>query len=93
MYQTTLYDKILSEGQLSDHESATISAFLASIVRYLHKKNIIIRNLRPDFILIDNKDILEVKLVDLSLAIEVGDNSLLNKDVNYSEFRRLSSNF
>ena len=59
MYQTTLYDKILSEGQLSDHESATISAFLASIVRYLHKKNIIIRNLRPDFILIDNKDILE----------------------------------
>ena len=70
-----------------------IGAFLASIVRYLHKKNIIIRNLRPDFILIDNKDILEVKLVDLSLAIEVGDNSLLNKYVNYSEFRRLSSNF
>ena len=92
MYQTTLYDKILNEGQLSDHDAAAISSFLASIVRYLHKKNIIIRNLRPDLILIDTKDILEVKLFDLSLAIEGGD-TLLNKDVYYTEFRRLSSNF
>ena len=92
MYQTTLYDKILNEGQLSDHDAAAISSFLASIVRYLHKKNIIIRNLRPDLILIDTKDILEVKLFDLSLAIEGGD-TLLNRDVYFTEFRRLSSNF
>lgn len=68
---------------MPDHDAAAISAFLASIVRYLHKNNIIIRNLRPELILIDTKDILEVKLIDLSLAIEVGENQLLNKDAMY----------
>jgi serine/threonine protein kinase len=44
---------------------------LISIVKYLHKNGIIIRNLRPENLFFDDKkDVLDLKLIDLSLAIE-----------------------
>ena len=37
----------------------------------MHKNSIIIRNLRPETLYFDDKkDVLDIKLVDLSLAIE-----------------------
>ena len=64
----TLNEKILLfEENLSEPEVAQYTAFLVSIVKYLHNKKVILRNLRPEGIWIDGTD---VKLLDLSLALE-----------------------
>lgn len=65
----SLFDKIIQEGQLSELDSAAISAYLVSIIKYLHKNNVIIRNLKPETLMFEEKDSLDVKLIDLSLAI------------------------
>ena len=61
---------IIYKGQLSELDAAAISAYLISIMKYLHKNNIIIRNMRPETILFEEKDSYDIKLVDLSLAME-----------------------
>jgi serine/threonine protein kinase len=61
---------IIYKGQLTELDAAAISAYLISIIKYLHKNNIIIRNLRPETILFEEKDSYDIKIVDLSLAME-----------------------
>jgi len=51
-------------------DAAAISAFIISIVKYLHKMNVIVRNLRPELLVFEEKDSLDVKLIDLSLAMQ-----------------------
>ena len=41
-----------------------------SIIKYLHKNEVIARNLRAETIVFEEKDGLDVKIIDLSLAIK-----------------------
>lgn len=66
----TLFDKIIQEGQLNDINAACIAAYLVSILRYMHRQNIIIRNFKPENILFEEKESNNLKLVDLTLAID-----------------------
>ena len=65
-----MFDKIIYKGQLPEIDAATISGYLVSIIKYLHKNNVILRNLRPETILFEEEETFDVKLIDLSLAIE-----------------------
>ena len=62
-----MYSKIINNGTLSETDAAAISAFLISLVKYLHKNEIIIRNLRPEFIFFEEETGFDFKIVDLSL--------------------------
>ena len=66
MFEILLFEENLSEQKI-EPEVAQYTAFLVSIVKYLHNKKVILRNLRPEGIWIDGTD---VKLLDLSLALE-----------------------
>ena len=82
----SLFDKIIENGSLSEIGSASIGAYLVSIIRYLHKKDIVIRNLRPELILFDIKDGLELKLIDLSLAKQGRHYTEYAKDEPFDKF-------
>lgn len=49
----TMFDRIITQGCMSEKEAAAIAAYLVSILRYLHSKGIILRNLRPECILFE----------------------------------------
>lgn len=69
----TLFDRIMLEGRLKEERAATVSSYLSSIIKYLHKNGIILRNLRPENIMLEGKEIsdnVDIKIVDLSLAVE-----------------------
>ena len=55
---------------MSEQDSAAISAFIISIIKYLHKMDVIVRNLRPELFVFEEKDSLDIKLLDLSLAMQ-----------------------
>ena len=55
---------------MNEEEAAAIAAFLVSVVKYCHKNEIIIRNLRPELIVFEEEKGLDVKLIDLSLAVQ-----------------------
>ena len=69
----SLFDKIIYDGCLLEVDAAAISACLVSIIKYLHKNDVIVRNMRPETILFEEKDSLDIKLIDLSLAVEKKD--------------------
>ena len=54
---------------IAELEAAAICGYMVSIVKYLHKHGVIIRNLRPETILFEDSSAYDMKLVDLSLAI------------------------
>jgi len=60
----------MAAGSLEEDQAATIAAYLASILKYCHKNGIILRNLRTETIVFAEPESHDVKLVDLSLAIE-----------------------
>jgi len=66
----TLFNRIIWEGELNEEHSATVAAFLVSIVKYLHKNDVIIRNLKPEGIMFEEEDLksYDLKLIDLVLA-------------------------
>jgi len=65
-----LYNKIIEEGQFNEDHAATVAAYFVSIIKYMHKNEIIIRNLRPETIYFEEKDILDFKMIDLTLALQ-----------------------
>lgn len=66
---STLFDKIINKGQLTECEAAGITAFLVSIIKYCHKNELIIRNLRPESIVFEEEKGLDIKVIDMSLSI------------------------
>lgn len=65
----SLYNKILENGKLTEQQAATISAYFVSIIKYMHKNEIIVRNMRPETIYFEEKNSLDIKLIDLCLAL------------------------
>jgi len=59
----------MNEGSLSEVDAAAIAAFLISLIKYLHKNEVIIRNLRPETIFFEDKEGFDIKIIDLTLAI------------------------
>ena len=49
----SMFDRIITQGCMQEKEAAAISAYLVSILRYLHSKHIVVRNLRPESILFE----------------------------------------
>ena len=83
----SLYNKIIRNNQLSEENAATITAFLVSIVKYMHNNDIVLRNLRPETIYFEEAgDSLNIKLVDLSLAIQLRDIEANCDDYAYEEY-------
>lgn len=63
-----LFSHIILKNRLSETETATIAAQLASAVKYLHKQDLVIRRLRPESIVFSDTDsIQELRLTDLLL--------------------------
>ena len=57
----SLFERIIQLGNLPDTDSASISSHLVSIIKYLHKNGIVIRNLIPEIIFFEEKDGLEMQ--------------------------------
>ena len=62
---------------------------MVSIIKYLHKNNVIIRNLRPETIMFEEKESYDIKLVDLSLAMEKKYYKEGHGDTMFEEYQRL----
>lgn len=82
----SLYDKIIYEGFLQETPTATLSAYMISTIKYLQKNGVILRNLRPEHMFFEDKDSLDFKLADLTLAVEVEDYEEGVKDEVFDEF-------
>ena len=82
----TLFDRIIQKGQLNEEDSAAIAGYLVSIIKYLHKNGVIVRNLRAESIVFEEKDGLDIKLIDLSLAIKEEDVKQGASDPLFEEF-------
>lgn len=60
---------IMESGELTEAESSTVAAQIVSIMRYLHKKNIMLRNLSMHTLALSEPCLLtDVKLIDLMMA-------------------------
>lgn len=55
-------------------------------MKYLHRNDVIIRNLRPETIVFDDPDSLEIRLVDLSLAVRKEDYVNNSQDYLFEEY-------
>jgi calcium-dependent protein kinase len=58
----------MDKSNLSEAESALIMQKLFSAVNYMHSKGIIHRDLKPENVLFDNKQNMEVKIIDFGLS-------------------------
>ena len=63
-----LLDYMKKKGQLGEQETSNILKTLLEGLKYLHSKNIMHRDVKPDNILYLNKDYEECVLVDFGLA-------------------------
>ena len=59
---------------------------MISMIIYLRKKGVILRNLRPEHMFFEDKDALDFKLVDLTLSVEVENIEEGAKDEIFDEF-------
>ena len=84
----TLFDRIIRAGQFCETDAAATSGFLTSLIKYLHGHDIIIRNLRPESIIFEHEKCFDIKLVDLSLALETADYIDNDQDIIFQEFQR-----
>lgn len=78
---------------MNETSAATVAAYLVSIIKYFHKNEIIIRNLRPETIYFEADDSLDIKLVDLSLAMEYRHYKDLDEDHLYEAYQILPPYF
>lgn len=66
----SLFDQILLDNKIKESKAATICCKLASILKYLHRFGIVIRDLRTEHVAVEGEgDNIDVKLVDLSMAV------------------------
>lgn len=89
----SLFDRIIRHGHINELDSATITASLGSIICYLHKNNIIMRNIRPEYFIFEEPDSFEFKLIDLSLSICIEDYVDNDPDELFTRFKTFSSLF
>ena len=67
----SLFEHVIHSGELSESNTAQIVGQIVSVLRYLHKKNIILRNMNMhSFRLYDHGQISDVRLVDMLLAVK-----------------------
>lgn len=66
---------------------------MATIIKYLHKNDVILRNLRPESIVFEEVDTLDIKLMDLSLAIQKKDYVDSRQDYLFEEYQRMPAIF
>lgn len=85
----SLFERIMSEGCLPDPMAACISGTLVSVTKYLHSKGIIMRNLRPECIIFESDIDLEIRVVDVSLAIEKARISKGRPDTAFDMFQTM----
>lgn len=85
----SLFNRIMNRGQIEEANSATIAAYLASIAKYLHKNGIILRNLRAETLVFEDYESWDLKLLDLSLAIERWMYREGQPDILFDEYSRL----
>lgn len=58
-------------GKFTEERAATVSYQISSILKYLHRQGIVVRDLRPEHLVFEGKgDAVDIKLIDLSLAME-----------------------
>ena len=91
----SLFDRIIEYGNLEESAASSIGAYLVSITRYLHKNGVIMRNIKPETILFEEKHEtkFDLKLVDLSLSIHEEEYIDGDKDPVFEEFHRFSPVF
>ena len=82
----TLFDRIIRAGQFCETDAAATAGFLTSLIKYLHKNNIIIRNLRPESLIFEHDKNFDIKLIDLSLALETSEYIDGDLDTIFQEF-------
>ena len=63
----------MSKGEFNEEEAATVGGFMVSITKYLHKNEVIIRNMRPEGFMFQEADSLDIKLMDLTMALRKED--------------------
>ena len=67
----SLFEHVMNNGELSESHTAQIVSQIVSVLRYLHKKNIMLRNMNMhSFRLYDHGQISDVRLVDMLLAVK-----------------------
>lgn len=66
-----------SHGRISEDMVKTISRQIVHALRYLHKRKITHRDIKPDNILISSHDPLKVKLSDFGLSKSVQEETFL----------------
>lgn len=63
-----LFDEIISRQRFNENDAATIVKQLLSAIAYCHQKKVCHRDLKPENILIDNKETLQIKLIDFGTS-------------------------
>lgn len=68
---TSLFMHVMDSGELPESDCSVIAAQIVSIMRYLHKKHIMIRNLSMNTLAFGEPGLItDVKLIDLLFAIK-----------------------
>jgi calcium-dependent protein kinase len=63
-----LFDEIIARGKFNERDAAVIIKQLLSAISYCHSKKVSHRDLKPENILIDNKETLQIKLIDFGTS-------------------------
>ncbi len=82
----------MTQGQIEESNAATVAAYLSSIIKYMHKNGIILRNFRSETLVFEGLESWDIKLMDLSLAIEkwqYRENSMDGLFDNYAKLQPL----
>lgn len=78
-----LFDKIVTQGSLNEHEAAIVLQQILRAVHYMHENDICHRDLKPEnFLFLTQGPIDEdnlVKLIDFGIACECGPNDTLKE--------------
>ena len=63
-----LFDEIIARGKFNEQDAAVVIKQLLSAISYCHSKKVCHRDLKPENILIDNKETLQIKLIDFGTS-------------------------
>ena len=68
-----LFEKIVEMHKFTEHQAASLMKKILSAVKHLHEHGICHRDLKPEnFLLSDNSDDAEIKLIDFGLSKRFG---------------------
>jgi 5'-AMP-activated protein kinase catalytic alpha subunit len=70
-----LFDYIVNNAKIDENEACHIFQQIISGIEYVHKLNIVHRDMKPENLLIDNEK--TIKIVDFGLSNTFNDNELL----------------